>query len=115
MKPVLTIISCFKTYLHGVFISLQLFDKVVSVLDPDMSVNSSSALPTPTGDHAGEADGENCAEPSKEEVNRAKRRTSTDNMQVALIKSKLLRSKDWKINNRMSVIIYYFSIIFKQP
>ncbi|XP_041793809.1 protein FAM47E isoform X2 [Chelmon rostratus] len=32
----------------------ELFDKVVSVLDPEMCVNSASALPTPTGDHAEE-------------------------------------------------------------
>lgn len=56
-------------YLHGVFISLQLFDKVVSVLGPDMCVNHTSALPTPTGNHAEE---ENCTELSKEDVGRTK-------------------------------------------
>ncbi|KAK1893323.1 Protein FAM47A [Dissostichus eleginoides] len=30
----------------------ELFDKVVSVLDPDIGEYSASALPTPTGDHA---------------------------------------------------------------
>lgn len=62
-------LSCVTTHLYSVFISLQLFDKVVSVLDPDMCVNSASALPTPAGNHAEE---ENCTEPRKEEVDRAK-------------------------------------------
>uniref|UniRef100_A0A8C9XYU6 Uncharacterized protein n=1 Tax=Sander lucioperca TaxID=283035 RepID=A0A8C9XYU6_SANLU len=52
------------------------FDKVLSVLDPDMSVNSASALPTPTGDDVEEEDEENCTEPSQEEVNRLKHGTS---------------------------------------
>lgn len=38
--------------LRNVFISLQLFDKVLSVLDPDTSVNSASALPAPAAEHA---------------------------------------------------------------
>ncbi|XP_076586916.1 protein FAM47E [Chaetodon auriga] len=37
----------------------ELFDKVVSVLDPEMCVSSASALPAPTRDHADE-DEENC-------------------------------------------------------
>lgn len=65
-----------------VFISLQLFDKVLSVLDPDMSVNSASALPTLTGDDVEEEDEGNCTEPSQEEVSRAKHRTSADKTQV---------------------------------
>ncbi|KAE8291966.1 hypothetical protein D5F01_LYC09329 [Larimichthys crocea] len=48
---------------------LELFDKVVSVLGPDMCVNHTSALPTPTGNHAEE---ENCTELSKEDVGRTK-------------------------------------------
>ncbi|XP_029294972.1 protein FAM47E isoform X2 [Cottoperca gobio] len=56
----------------------ELFDKVVSVLDPDMSGNSASALPTPTGDHAEEEDEENCTGPKKEEVKKTKHRTSAD-------------------------------------
>ncbi|XP_034726708.1 putative protein FAM47C [Etheostoma cragini] len=43
-----------------------LFDKVLSVLYPDMSVNSASALPTLTGDDVEVEDEE---EPSLEEVN----------------------------------------------
>lgn len=58
---------CYHIFIvHGVLISLQLFDKVVSVLDPDMRVNSASTLPTPTEDHA--EDEGNCEEPRKEEV-----------------------------------------------
>ncbi|XP_051278781.1 uncharacterized protein zgc:158260 isoform X2 [Dicentrarchus labrax] len=53
-------------------ITPELFDKVVSVLDPDMCVNSASALSTPTVDHVEEEDEENCKEPSKEEVDREK-------------------------------------------
>ncbi|XP_078026705.1 protein FAM47E isoform X1 [Epinephelus lanceolatus] len=57
----------------------ELFDKVVSVLDPDMSVNSASALPTPTGDHAEDyEDEENCTEPRKEDLDRAKQGTSAN-------------------------------------
>ncbi|XP_068422446.1 protein FAM47A [Clinocottus analis] len=41
----------------------ELFDEVVSILDPDMSVNSACALPTPTGDHAEEETEENDTEP----------------------------------------------------
>ncbi|XP_035846743.1 protein FAM47E isoform X2 [Sander lucioperca] len=58
------------------------FDKVLSVLDPDMSVNSASALPTPTGDDVEEEDEENCTEPSQEEVNRLKHGTSAVKTQV---------------------------------
>ncbi|XP_054466141.1 protein FAM47E [Anoplopoma fimbria] len=54
----------------------ELFEKVVSVLDPDMSVNSASALPTPTGAHVEEENEENYKEPSQEEVNREKDTTS---------------------------------------
>ncbi|XP_059192457.1 protein FAM47E [Centropristis striata] len=56
----------------------ELFKKVVSVLDPDISVNCASALPTPTGDHAEEEEKESGAEPSEEEVDRV----SADKMQV---------------------------------
>ncbi|XP_044051331.1 uncharacterized protein zgc:158260 isoform X2 [Siniperca chuatsi] len=58
----------------------ELFDKVVSVLDP-VCVNSASALPLPTGNHAEEVDQEDCTEPSKEEVERVKQsanKISTD-------------------------------------
>ncbi|XP_070821186.1 protein FAM47B [Chaetodon trifascialis] len=48
----------------------ELFDKVISVLDPEMCVSSASALPAPTGDHA--EDEENCTVPSKEEMDRTK-------------------------------------------
>ncbi|XP_077943626.1 uncharacterized protein LOC120830512 [Gasterosteus aculeatus] len=41
----------------------QLFDEVVSILDPELSVNRAATLPTTTGDHVEEED---------EEVNRAK-------------------------------------------
>ncbi|XP_035514169.1 uncharacterized protein zgc:158260 [Morone saxatilis] len=59
-------------------ITSELFDKVVSVLDPDMCVNSASALPTPTVDHVEEEDEENCKEPSKEEVDREKHNEMQD-------------------------------------
>ncbi|XP_071339702.1 protein FAM47E isoform X2 [Trachinotus anak] len=59
-------------YLHYKdHVTAELFDKVVSVLDPDMCMNSASSLPTPTAVHAKEEE-ENCTEPSKEDVNRAK-------------------------------------------
>lgn len=58
--------SCVRTHLHGVFISIQLFDKVVSVLDPDMCVSSASALPTPAKED------EEDTEPRKEDVGRKK-------------------------------------------
>ncbi|XP_038560695.1 protein FAM47E [Micropterus salmoides] len=62
----------------------ELFDKVVSVLDPEMCGYSASALPTPTGNHAEEVDEKNCTEPSKKEVERAKHGTSANKMQVHL-------------------------------
>lgn len=45
-----------------------------------MCVNSASALPT--GDHVEEGEEENCAEPSKNEVHKAKQGTSVNKMQV---------------------------------
>ncbi len=70
-------ILCYNTFVsHGVFISLQLFERVVSVLDPDMCVNSTSALPTPEEDHA-EGEG-NCKEPRKAE----EEKTKNNEMQV---------------------------------
>lgn len=74
-------LSSVTTYLHGVFVSLQLFDRVVSVLDPDMCVKSASALPTPTGDHVEEEDEENCTEPREEKEDKAKL-GSANKMQV---------------------------------
>lgn len=61
--PVLKL-TVFKRFIS----SLQLFDKVVSILDPDVCVNSASALPT--RDHVEE--GEKSPEPSKEEVHKVK-------------------------------------------
>ncbi|KAM7391239.1 hypothetical protein PAMP_021939 [Pampus punctatissimus] len=52
--------------------SPELFDKVASVLDPDMCVSSSSALPTPALGHVEEEEVKNYTEPSKEEVYRTK-------------------------------------------
>lgn len=43
-------------------VPLQLFDQVVSILDPDMCVNSMPELPTTTGDHSEEKDEEDCGE-----------------------------------------------------
>ncbi|KAI3372627.1 hypothetical protein L3Q82_023095 [Scortum barcoo] len=57
----------------------ELFYKVVSVLDPDMCLNSASAIPTPAGNHVEE---ENYTEPSKEEVDSTKHATSANKMQV---------------------------------
>nr|XP_029135170.1 protein FAM47E-like [Labrus bergylta] len=45
----------------------ELFFKVASILDPDMSVNDASGLPTPTGHNTTEENGESCREPSKKE------------------------------------------------
>ncbi|GAA6218688.1 protein FAM47E-like [Lates japonicus] len=56
----------------------ELFNKVVSVLDPDLCVNSASSLPTPTADHAGEEGEEDYTEPSKGDVNRAKQGASAN-------------------------------------
>lgn len=76
-------LSFVKTYLHDlIFFYLQLFDKVVSVLDPDLCINSASSLPTPTADHAGEEGEEDYTEPSKGDVNRAKQGMSANTMQV---------------------------------
>ncbi|XP_035812165.1 uncharacterized protein zgc:158260 [Amphiprion ocellaris] len=54
----------------------ELFDQVVSILDPDMCINSASALPAPTGDHAEVEDEENSRESSEEEVFGHKKETS---------------------------------------
>ncbi|KAM7415782.1 hypothetical protein PAMA_018039 [Pampus argenteus] len=62
--------------------SPELFDKVASVLDPDMCVSSSSALPTPALGHVEEEEVENFTEPTKEEANRAKQETPASKMQV---------------------------------
>ncbi|XP_069379558.1 protein FAM47E [Paralichthys olivaceus] len=56
----------------------ELFEKVVSVLDPDMCLNSASSLPTPTADHAEEEEEENCAEPRNRDVNKAKQGTTAN-------------------------------------
>nr|XP_046241385.1 protein FAM47E isoform X2 [Scatophagus argus] len=48
----------------------EIFEKVVSILEPDMCVNSACALPAPTGDHEEEED--NCTEPSNQDVDRTK-------------------------------------------
>ncbi|XP_023261847.1 putative protein FAM47D [Seriola lalandi dorsalis] len=57
----------------------ELFDKVVSILDPDMCVNSASSLPTPTTHHAEEEEEEeHCKEPSKEDISRAKQGKSAN-------------------------------------
>ncbi|XP_034397595.1 uncharacterized protein zgc:158260 [Cyclopterus lumpus] len=42
----------------------ELFDEVVSILDPDMSVSGASGLPTAPGDHAEEENEENHTEPT---------------------------------------------------
>ncbi|CAB1458404.1 unnamed protein product [Pleuronectes platessa] len=52
--------------------SPELFEKVVSVLDPDMCVNSASSLPTPTAERAEEEEEGNCAEPRNKDGNKAK-------------------------------------------
>ncbi|XP_030594030.1 protein FAM47E [Archocentrus centrarchus] len=55
----------------------ELFNQVVAVLDPDMCVRDTSALPAPSGDHAQEEeDEENCSEPSKEEAARPNQKTT---------------------------------------
>ncbi|XP_042344528.1 uncharacterized protein zgc:158260, partial [Plectropomus leopardus] len=57
----------------------ELFDKVVSVLDPDMSVNSASALPTPTEECAEEyEDDKNGTESREVDMCRAKKGTSAN-------------------------------------
>ncbi|KAL3062555.1 hypothetical protein OYC64_002377 [Pagothenia borchgrevinki] len=58
----------------------ELFDKVVSVLDPDMGEYSVSALPTPTGDHAEDEGEESCTVPRKDEGKRVKQGASADNI-----------------------------------
>lgn len=68
--------------IQGIFISLQLFDNVVSVLDPDIGEYSASALPTPTGDHAEDEGEESCTVPRKDEGKRVKQGASADTMQV---------------------------------
>lgn len=62
-------------HLHNLIYSPQLFDKVVSVLDPDTYVNGASEFPTPTAEDA-EEDTENSTKPNKEEVYRTKQRMS---------------------------------------
>ncbi|KAK2901808.1 hypothetical protein Q8A73_011554 [Channa argus] len=57
-------------------ITPELFDKVVSILDPDICVNSVSALPS--GDNAKEKEEEMCIKSSKEEVDKAKQGTSSN-------------------------------------
>ncbi|XP_053277300.1 uncharacterized protein zgc:158260 [Pleuronectes platessa] len=52
--------------------SPELFEKVVSVLDPDMCVNSASSLPTPTAERAEEEEEGNCAGPRNKDGNKAK-------------------------------------------
>lgn len=69
-------------YLHDLIFSPQLFDKVVSVLDPDMCVNSASSLPTPTAHQAEEEEEKNCKEPSEDDVHRAKQGTPANELQV---------------------------------
>uniref|UniRef100_A0A3Q1FZ65 Uncharacterized LOC110949426 n=1 Tax=Acanthochromis polyacanthus TaxID=80966 RepID=A0A3Q1FZ65_9TELE len=56
----------------------ELFDQVVSVLDPDMCINSMSVLPAPTGDHGEVEDEENSREPSDEELDGHKKETSAN-------------------------------------
>ncbi|KAG7221300.1 hypothetical protein INR49_017367 [Caranx melampygus] len=46
----------------------ELFDKVVSILDPDMCVNSASSLPTPTAHQAEEEEEKHCKEPSEDNL-----------------------------------------------
>ncbi|XP_047197238.1 uncharacterized protein zgc:158260 [Hippoglossus stenolepis] len=60
----------------------ELFEKVVSVLDPDMCVISASSLPTPTADHAEEEEEENCAAPRNKDVIKAKQGATANKMQV---------------------------------
>lgn len=75
---------------------LQLFDEVVSILDPDMSVSDASALPTLTGDGAEEENGIKTTEPSKKDVNRA-------------------TQSDGYYQYNLNKATCYFSIIVKQP
>ncbi|XP_068994585.1 putative protein FAM47C [Embiotoca jacksoni] len=56
----------------------ELFDQVVSILDPEICINSTGAPPAPPGDHAEEEGEANCREPSREEVDQPKQETSAN-------------------------------------
>ena len=63
------------TYFHGLFLFPQLFNKLATVLDPDVCVISSSALPAPALGQVEEEEGGNYTEPSKAVVDRAKQKS----------------------------------------
>ncbi|XP_071753729.2 protein FAM47E [Centroberyx gerrardi] len=67
------------------YMTPELFDRVLSVLDPDMCVNSASAVPTPSAERVEEEDEESCTEPNKEEeeeVDGAEQGTPANEMQA---------------------------------